>query len=50
MIPLKDTLEWRVVPAVEGRCLWHVKRLIDAVVIEFFLPGCELVSPLQAFL
>src|SRR5437764_2407298 len=47
---LQNALERGIVPAVEGRSLRRVKGLIDAVVIEFLLPGSQLVSPLLSLL
>src|SRR3989440_3757279 len=47
---LQNALEWGIVPAVEGRGLRRVKGLIDAVFIEFLLPGSKLVSPLLSLL
>src|SRR6266487_5046243 len=43
--PLQDPLEWRIIPAVEGRRLRRIKCFIYAIVIEFCLPGRALISP-----
>jgi hypothetical protein len=48
--PLQDPLEWRIIPAVEGCRLRGIKCFIDAIGIEFCLPGCELISPLLSLL
>src|SRR2546430_15209597 len=45
MIPCKTRWSEGGVPAVKCRCLCCIKRLVDAVIIEFLLPGCKLVSP-----
>src|SRR5260370_12603332 len=48
--PLEDPLEWRIIPAVESRRLRRIKCFIHAIVIEFRLPGSELISPLRSLL
>src|SRR6266700_212024 len=48
--PLQDPLEWRMIPAVECRRLRRIKCFIDAIVIEFCLPGGELIGPLLSLL
>src|SRR5579864_1932942 len=47
---LQYTLEGRIVPAIECCRLRCIKGFIDAVVIEFFLPCRDLVSPALSLL